>query len=299
MTTASQTRRSVYADKLREFGGIAWGDEAAFQFRGQWSDLFRERIGPAFDGRIIFEIGCSDATYLARIAAAHPRTAFVGMDWKCKSLYEGARRVSSLGITNLVLLRGRGQDVGRVFGDREVDEIWLFHPDPCDRDVELPNRLFGEKFLIESHAVLRDGRSVLALKTDHAGYYQWALALFGLSEPELFATPRPSPTTAASASADRAPRGSVRRRDLMAGKQIPAPSQPVQSRFDVTMKSADFWQDASALTHTAGRCFSGEVTRYESRFVGKRRPICYLEIQKKQAPGSNPPGPGGFGGARR
>lgn len=263
MTTASQTRRSVYADKLREFEGVAWGDAAAFQHRGQWGDLFRKRIGPAFDGRIIFEIGCSDAAYLARIAAAHPRTAFVGLDWKCKSLYEGARRVSLLGLANIVLLRGRGQDVGRVFAEAEVDEVWLFHPDPCDRDVELPNRLFGETFLLDVHAVLRDRTSVLALKTDHPGYYQWVLGLFGLPEPESFASAR------------------VRRRDLMQKERIPERCEPIRKRFAVSMASADFWHDGSALAHTAGRYFSGKTTRYESRFVEKGRPIYYFEIEKK------------------
>ena len=81
-------RRSVYADKLCEFSEFAWGDYAAFERRDRWSSFFRERIGPSFENRIILEIGCFDAGYLCSIAAKHPATAFIGLDWKAKSLYE-------------------------------------------------------------------------------------------------------------------------------------------------------------------------------------------------------------------
>ena len=229
--------RSVYAEKLREFPDIAFGDGAAFQFRGGWGDFFRQRLGPAFDGRVIFEIGCSDAAYISRIAAKFPVTGFVGLDWKCKALYDGAQRVTDLGLNNIALLRGRGQEVLKIFADGEIDEIWVFHPDPCDREIELKNRLIGEPFLGDVHRVLRSRASVLALKTDHPGYHQWVLGLFDVAE--------------------------------------------IRGRFEMAMNSANYWHDPAALAHTSGRCFSGERTFYESRFIKKRLPIYYLEMRKK------------------
>ncbi len=261
--------RSIYAPKLLDFPGVALVDQAAFQNRGHWADVFQRRIGPTFDGRIIFEVGCADATYLTRIAARHPRMGFVGLDWKYKSLYDGAQHVSASGIRNTILLRGRGQEVGKIFSEREVDEIWVFHPDPCDRPIELKNRLIAEPFLTEAHAVLRDQNSTLSLKTDHPGYYQWVLALFGLPEPEHFCGPQLSPTSSR-----------VRTRDLMRAEDLPKPNQAVQRLFKVTVHSADFWNDPAALAHTSKRYFSGEATCFESRFIKKRVPIHYFEISK-------------------
>lgn len=264
--------RSVYSERLSKFAEFAFGDQAAFGLRGQWRSFFAGRIGPGFDGRVIFEVGCFDAAYLSRIAARFPNTAFVGLDWKCKALYDGAQRVTALGLRNVALLRGRAQDVLRIFAALEVDEIWVFHPDPCARDAELKNRLIAEPFLADVHQVLRGGTSTLSLKTDHPGYYQWVLGLLGLPEPQWFGA-------AGDAAKSLAPR--VRRRDLMPAEQIPGASEAVRSRFDVTMNSADYWQDPAALAHSAGRCFSGEVTLFETRFVAKRLPIYYLELGKK------------------
>ena len=260
--------RSIYARKLLEFPTLAFGDEAAFQWGGRWREFFGSRIGPSFSGRVILEIGCFDADYLARIAAQHPDTAFIGLDWKCKALYTGAEQITRLGLSNVALLRARAQDIGRIFSVGELDEVWVFHPDPCDREVELPNRLIAEPFLCDLQPVLRDADSRVCLKTDHPGYYQWALSLFGLPAPYWFHAQRPSGS----------PR--VKVRELMAGGELPAPSARAQQLYSVSANSPDFWHDAAALAHTRDRCFSGEVTVFESRFVRKNLPIYYLEWRK-------------------
>ena len=256
-------RRNPYADRLSEVGAFAFGDAAAFTNRGRWRAFFRERIGPAFDGRVVFEIGCADAEFLARVAAKHPATAFVGLDWKPRAVYEGAARVAGLGLANVALLRGRAQDVRRIFADGEADEIWLFHPDPCDKPNELKHRLLAEPFLLDAHAVLRGPGSTLTLKTDHPGYYQWTLALFGMPEPAaLRAHPR------------------VKAKELMPPGDLPPASAAAMSRFEVTMNSPDFWNDAAALSHASKRPFAGERTAFESRFAGKGRPIYAIELVK-------------------
>ena len=79
-------RRSVYADRLLEFRDFVFSDGAESARRGAWRRFFRDRIGDAFDGRLVFEIGCNDASFLATLATKHPSTAFIGIDWKCRAL---------------------------------------------------------------------------------------------------------------------------------------------------------------------------------------------------------------------
>ncbi|MGB7156507.1 MAG: hypothetical protein WBD40_00490 [Tepidisphaeraceae bacterium] len=236
-------RRSVYADKLLAFGDFVFSDGAEFDRRGAWREFFGRRIGSAFDGRVIFEIGCNDAALLARVAARHPMTGFIGIDWKCRALHTAAERVAALGLQNVALLHGRGQDVRRFFADGEVDEVWVFHPDPCDKPQELKNRLVAEPFLLDVHRVLRD-RGALVLKTDHPDYYRWVLGLFGLGE-------------------------------------APGASGAVVDRFEVSAHSADFWNDEPTRSATAGKCFAGEASFFEHRYVRKRRPIHYVEMMKR------------------
>jgi tRNA (guanine-N7-)-methyltransferase len=167
--------RSNFAHRLVEYPDLIFPDEHAFSHRSHWHDFFEKRIGPTFNNQVIFEIGCNDAAFLATIAQKHPNTAFIGLDWKVKAIYDAAVRVSELELKNVALLRVRAQDIARIFGPDELDEIWIFHPDPCDREVELKNRLIAEPFLLNSQHVLRNGSSRICLKTDHAEYYEWTL----------------------------------------------------------------------------------------------------------------------------
>jgi tRNA (guanine-N7-)-methyltransferase len=256
-----QIRRNIFAERLAQFPKLVLSGERVFENHGRWREVFRERIGAAFDNRLIFEVGCSEGDALCEIAAKHPGTAFVGVDWKVKSLYAAASKVAERGLRNVMLLRGRAQDVGRIFAPGELDEVWVFHPEPCDKPKELRNRLIAEPFLVDVHGVLRGTGSRLCLKTDHAGYYQWTLALLGLPEPAW--GPRVKP------------------RDLVRADDLPPRSNAVLGRFDVALTSADFWNDAGALGHTNRHAFAGVVTPFERRFRAKRLPIYYVELAKR------------------
>ena len=151
---------------------MVFSDGTEFSRRGTWRETLR------LPGQLIFEIGCNDAGLLASVAAKHPSTSFVGIDWKCRALHTAAERVAALDLRNVALLHGRAQDVHRFFADGELDEIWIFHPEPLDTPRELKNRLLGEPFLIDAHHALRGGGSLI-LKTDHRGYFDAVIGLLG------------------------------------------------------------------------------------------------------------------------
>jgi tRNA G46 methylase TrmB len=247
MSITNPLPRSAFAGKLKEFPDLAFADADAFRFRGRWADFFRQRIGPAFNGRIILEIGCFDARFLSRIAQKNPNIAFIGIDWKCKAIYDGASHIAQTAIHNVALLRARAQDLPKLVAEGELNEIWVFHPDPCDREHERKHRLIGKQFLVHVFAALKDHTSLLALKTDHLDYYQSTLDLFTVNS---------------------------------TGNAIPD-HDSIRALFDLTLKSEHFWNDPIALSHAARRCFATERTLFEDRFVKKRKPIFLLEITKR------------------
>jgi tRNA G46 methylase TrmB len=241
----SKLPRSVYAARLCEFPSFAFANAAILENRGQWNQFFRNRIGPCFDNRLLLEIGCFDARFLSAIATEHPSTAFVGIDWKCKAIYDGAKHIAERDLKNIVLLRAPARDLLKIFADAEVDEIWVFHPDPCDRESQLKNRLVTHPFLLQVHQLLKNQASLLALKTDHPHYYQSVLDLFTL-------------------------------RNL---QQTPGAPPSLPALFHLAATSPDFWHDKLALAHSAGRYFAGKPTLFESRFLKRRQPIHYLELR--------------------
>ncbi len=169
-------RRSVFADRLLEFPELVFSDGRELQHRGRWREHFAPRVGSSFGRRLIFEIGCNDAGLLVGVAAKHSTTAFVGIDWKCRALHTAAERVAALDLRNVALLHGRAQDIRKFFTDGELDEVWIFHPEPLDNPREQRNRLLAEPFLIDVHNALRAGGS-LVLKTDHRGYFDSVVEL--------------------------------------------------------------------------------------------------------------------------
>ena len=274
-------RRSIFADRLKPYADFAFGDDAVSARRGRWAAFFRDRIGPTFDDHVVLEIGCADGDFLARLAARHPATAFIGLDWKFKSLFLAAERVAAVGLRNVALLRGRGQDLSKMVGPGELDEMLLLHPDPFAEPDELPNRLFAEPFLIDAYTALRDQTGLLTLKTDHPGYYAWALALFGIDEPAHFVAARA--IAAVDPSLANLLRGDprVRAKDLLPpSNRLPVSTSATQ-RFEVVADSFDFWRDPDAQRHTAERVFADERSFFEQRFMRKRQPIYYLDLRKR------------------
>lgn len=169
------------AERLREFADVVDVGDAAFARRGRWADRFRARMGGGFDGRLVVEIGCADGGLLVAAAGRWPAAGFVGIDWKAGSLADAAGRAAAAGRAGVLLVRGRGQDLARQFADGEVDQVWLFHPEPCDRPRERPNRLMSPAFLADVRRVLRPGgASRFILKTDHAEYAEHTLSLLAL-----------------------------------------------------------------------------------------------------------------------
>lgn len=237
MTASMKPPRSAYANKLQEFRDIAFANEQAFAQRDAWRAFFLSRVGSSFDNRVILEIGCADGELLARIARRNPHSAFVGLDWKCKAIYDAASRITRDRLANVAFIRGRAQDVGRMVGQREVDEIWIFHPEPCQRQVERSNRLISEAFLRAAFDILRAERSRVCVKTDHADYYAHILETAALSA--------------------------------------------VQRRFTIVVNSRDYWADKLAQRRTRSYLFAAEQTAYESRFIRRRKPICYVELARR------------------
>ncbi|HZZ43370.1 MAG TPA: methyltransferase [Tepidisphaeraceae bacterium] len=134
-----------------------------------WRTLFQSRIGPSYNHRLILEIGCASATLLTTIAPLHPTTSFLGLDSTYRALHQAAQRIQSADHKNLALLRASAQHIPRLFTPGDLDEIWIFHPDP-----HYP--LLTESFLHAAHTLLRPSGSLI-LKTDNPAYYHATLSL--------------------------------------------------------------------------------------------------------------------------
>lgn len=264
--------QNPYVARLQEFSSFAFNEPDIFNFYrdggGGWEEYFLGRMNSS-PQRLIFEIGCSNASFLCDIAVANPRLAFVGMDWKYKVLYKGAKRADQEKLENISLLRGRAQDLSKIFGPAEIDELWLFFPDPWAKKGQLKHRLVREDFLADAHRSLKPGGK-LYFKTDHPGYFQWVLALFGEPQPDL-------PEYSMSAPAERSYRNrqiAVRR---LENDNLPEANARCREMFKLDFHTTDYWSGSARRP----ALFSETRTLFEKVFVEEGLPIYYVELLKQ------------------
>ncbi len=293
-------RRSPYADALLAYAGLAFVDGAERSHRGRWRDHFRARIGDAFAGRLVVDLGCNDASLISAAARRDPSMAFIGIDWSPRHLAHAAGRITEAALPNIALVHARAADLPAIFAPGEVTDLWLFHPEPPDPPHVLP--------MIDTR-LLRDIAGALCasgwftLKTDDLGVYRSALDLLGIVHPVDAATDAPALATQAPDAATDAPAAATQTTDATPDEQSypsraeparvePARAEParppmesasaseVSRLFELKVRSADFWNDPAAQACTDAQPFAGLTTTYERRFVRKRLPIYCLAVAR-------------------
>lgn len=257
-----------YKARLKEFSEFVFDEDDLTRMSGRWRGFFHARTGIE-PNRLVLEIGCSNAFFLGKLAQANPRDAFVGLDWKYKVLYKGAKRVESEKIANLSLIRGVAQKTLPVgFGARELDEIWVFFPDPWAKKAQLKHRLLQDAFFAECARVLKSGGK-LHIKTDHPGYFQCIAALCGRKIAEL-------PDYSVADPTERSRRARQMLMRTLAPEELPAESCAIANNYRLTFLALNYWNDQKR----PATLFSETQTLFERGFVEQKLPIYYFELTK-------------------
>lgn len=125
---------------------------------GRWGkDHFKN------DHPIILELGCGKGEYTVGLAQRYPDKNFIGLDVKGARMFIGATQCVQQNISNAAFLRTRIDFINAIFGEQEVDEIWITFPDP-QKEKER-KRLTHPRFLKRYARILKPG-GIVHLKTD-------------------------------------------------------------------------------------------------------------------------------------
>jgi tRNA (guanine-N7-)-methyltransferase len=128
--------------------------------KGNWKkDLFKN------DGSITLEVGCGRGEYAIELAKRYPDRNFIGIDFQGERLWYGAKQVEELGLTNVVFLRMRLEQIDQFFAEDEVDEIWITFPGPRMKKTQSNRRLTNIKFL-DLYKSITSLNGIIHLKTD-------------------------------------------------------------------------------------------------------------------------------------
>lgn len=141
-----------------------------FPMRGRWNVDFFSEARP-----ITLELGCGRGEYTIALSEAQKDRNFIGMDVKGARLWKGAKLSVGQEQRRVGFLRGRIETLGALFGEEEVDEIWITFPDPQLKTRREKKRLTSPGFLQLYRGILNpQGR--IHLKTDSDELYEYTLS---------------------------------------------------------------------------------------------------------------------------
>ena len=157
-----------------EFAPWCFDEEAAPRHKGTWrSSVYKVSSEAPLD----LEIGTGNGLHFAHHALTNPQRCLLGLELKYKPLIQSIRRVRREGGTNARIARYNAYLIKELFTPGELNDVFIFFPDPWEKVRKHKHRLIQDEFLAQIHEAQRPG-SRLIFKTDSRDYFDWALTRF-------------------------------------------------------------------------------------------------------------------------
>ena len=136
--------------------------------KNKWKEAFGN------DHPIHVEIGMGKGKFLMEMAAAHPGINYVGIEKYSSVLLRAIQKMEEDPLENVLLIRLDAEEITEVFGEGEVDRIYLNFSDPWPKDRHARRRLESREFLGRYDSILKkDGQ--IEFKTDNRDLFDFAL----------------------------------------------------------------------------------------------------------------------------
>lgn len=120
---------------------------------------------------IFCELGSGSGGHLIELARRNPQAFCIGFEIRFKRTYRTAVKAERSSLKNLVVVRTKAQDIGKIFGPHTLDAVYVNFPDPWEKRAWLKHRLLTPRFLAALAELLKPG-GTLNYKTDHAQYFE-------------------------------------------------------------------------------------------------------------------------------
>ncbi len=170
--TRTLPRPNAYTIALDgEFSHVAFNEERAPLFKGQWRDkVFKVPAESPLD----LEIGTGNGFFFAHRAKAHPQRNLLGLELKYKPLIQSIRRATLDGGKNVAIARYHAFNMSDLFEAEELNHVFIHFPDPWTSPKKPRNRIVNRYHLGLLYNLQKPG-SFLEFKTDSREYFLWAM----------------------------------------------------------------------------------------------------------------------------
>lgn len=135
---------------------------------GKWAEIFGN------NNPIRIEIGMGKGRFITELAEKNPDINYVGIEKYSSVLLRAIQKMEENPLPNLKFIRMEAEDILEVFGEGEVDRIYLNFSDPWPKDRHAKRRLPSRQFLARYEVILKED-GILEFKTDNRDLFDFAV----------------------------------------------------------------------------------------------------------------------------
>ncbi|SHF80444.1 tRNA (guanosine(46)-N7)-methyltransferase TrmB [Ornithinibacillus halophilus] len=140
-------------------------------YKGKWNELFNN------NNPIHIEIGTGKGQFIVGMAKQFPNINFIGIELAKSVIVTAAQKVLDSGQSNILMLNENAMELGDIFENEEVANIYLNFSDPWPKNRHEKRRLTFHTFLDTYRKILnKDGQVIF--KTDNRGLFEYSLVSF-------------------------------------------------------------------------------------------------------------------------
>ena len=121
--------------------------------------------------KIHLEIGSGSGRYLIEWANNNKNDFFIGFELRYKRLVLSAKKIKKQKISNIILLRERGEFFYEYFKKNTLDYLHVNFPDPWSKKSHQKNRVLNCNFLTKLSSIM-NLNAEFRFKTDHLEYFE-------------------------------------------------------------------------------------------------------------------------------
>ncbi len=122
------------------------------------------------DSPLHVEIGCGSGLYISELAKNQKDACFVGFEIRYKRLVSIAKKIDLNHLSNVLILREKGEYLADFFGEDSLDSVHVNFPDPWAKKSQKKHRLLQHSFF-ETLTRLLKHKGRFFFKTDHQDYF--------------------------------------------------------------------------------------------------------------------------------
>lgn len=138
------------------------------EYKNRWNECY-DKVAP-----LHIEIGMGKGQFLHTLAKQNPNINYVGIERYSSVLLRAIQKMEEDEVSNLKFICIDAKEITDVFGEGEVDKIYLNFSDPWPKDRHAKRRLPSREFLARYDVILKkDG--FLEFKTDNRGLFDFAV----------------------------------------------------------------------------------------------------------------------------